>query len=150
MSACHVIHTTFQDYLKEEFPAGADSAAAGCAAEEQEHQRRLAAFPHSTVLQLAYPELDLANWWCWQQFGPARGECHQASSDRPACDQAGHHMHDGRWLTQWLAKTSYDFGFNAWYFAEEADQLKFLAFVPQLEAAVAERIESVRAEQKLA
>ncbi len=31
-----------------------------------------------------------------------------------------------------LAKTAYDFGFNEWCFAEQADRDKFLEFVPSI------------------
>jgi hypothetical protein len=127
-----VVQANYDSYLEQEYPSGSEAAAAARAADVQERQRRLAEFPHCVLLQLAYPELDFANRWCWQQFGPAHGECHQASSEYPACNLPGPHSHNGRWLSRWLAKTDYDFGFNEWHFEEPADRERFLAFVPQI------------------
>lgn len=94
---------------------------------------RLASFPHAVLLQVAYPELDYANRWCWQQFGPADGECQDASSEYPSCNHPGQHSHDGKWVTHWLAKTDYDFGYNEWYFAHAEDRERFLEFVPHIQ-----------------
>jgi hypothetical protein len=35
----------------------------------------LRAFPFGVILQVAYPEIDYANRWAWQQFGPRDGKC---------------------------------------------------------------------------
>lgn len=139
-SANEVIAVTFRtvtegnydDYLEFESPAASDGAVDARAADRQERQLRLAAFPHCVLLQVAYAELDYANQWCWQQFGPAHGECQQASSDYPACSVPNPHAHDGRWLTHWLVKTAYNFGYNEWYFAQETDQERFLEFAPHI------------------
>lgn len=126
------IQSTYADFLASEFVGTSDDVIAARAAEIRERGARLAAFPHSVVLQVAYPELDFANRWCWQQFGPAHGECHQASSEYAACDLPKPHAHDGSWLTHWLVKTDYDFGFNEWCFVRLEDRDRFLDFVPQI------------------
>lgn len=126
------IQSTYADFLASEFVGTSDDVIAARAAEIRESVARLAAFPHSVVLQVAYPELDFANRWCWQQFGPAHGECHQASSEYAACDLPTPHEHDGSWLTHWLVKTDYDFGFNEWCFVRLEDRDRFLDFVPQI------------------
>jgi len=43
--------------------------------EDEERHRRLSRCPYSVMLEVAFPELDFANRWCWQRFGPAHGEC---------------------------------------------------------------------------
>jgi len=125
-----VVLASYDEYLAFEYPAASGNLANARAADVRERQARLATFPHCVVLQVSYPELDYANRWCWQQFGPAHGECLQASSEYPACEIQGSHSHDGRWLTHWLVKTDYDFGFTEWYFVHLADRDRFLEFVP--------------------
>ena len=93
---------------------------------------RLTMFPFAVMLQVAYPEMDYANRWCWQQFGPAHGECWQHCSEYPVCDLPHPHAHVGQWMTHWYVKTDYDFGFNEWYFIREADRDRFLEFVPHV------------------
>jgi hypothetical protein len=93
---------------------------------------RLLLFPHAVLLQVAYPELDFANRWCWNQFGPADGECTQRDSQYRICEVDQPHSHSGSWMTHWLAKTDYDFGFNEWYFVERYHYNRFLAFLPEL------------------
>ena len=123
---------SFEAFLEEVFPARESGSAEARATEIEERETRLAAFPYEVVLQLAYPQMDFATRWCWQQFGPANGECLQYSSEYPACHLGSGHAHEGRWLTKWLAKTDYDFGFNEWCFAKQADRDKFLEFVPSI------------------
>ncbi|MGL4465675.1 MAG: hypothetical protein ACRDD1_20625 [Planctomycetia bacterium] len=132
MTVRTVLPADYIAYLESEFPAQSDGAVAARAADAEERRVRLAAFPFSVMLQVAYPELDYANRWCWRQFGPAHGECWQSSSVYPACDLPEPHAHVGRWLTHWLAKTDYDFGFNEWYFASEPDRDRFVEFIPHL------------------
>ena len=123
---------TFDTFLNEAYPPDeADSAAARAVAVD-ERQDRMAVFPYTVILQMVYPELDFANRWCWQQFGPAQGDCQQYSSEYPACREEGRHAHQGRWMTHWLAKTDYNFGFNEWCFSNKADQDRFVAFVPSI------------------
>lgn len=121
----------YEQFLAEEFPAGALSETA-LATELDERNACLADFPHSVLLALAYPELDFAMRWCWEQFGPADGPCTQIGSAYPACALAQPHEHRGRWRTRWLAKTDYDFGCNEWYFALNDDRVRFVQFLPQL------------------
>ena len=127
-----VVLTDYDAYLEYEYPAASDGAAEARAADLRVREVRLKAFPHSVVLQVAYPEMDYANRWCWQQFGPANGDCHEAHSNYPACNLKGLHSHDGRWLSHWLDKTDYDFGFNEWCFARKDDLDRFMGFVPQI------------------
>jgi hypothetical protein len=119
----------YEAYVDSVSPADAVEARAAGAAERR---ARMVGFPFAVMLQVSYPELDFANRWCWHQFGPAHGECDQAYSEYPACDQPGPHCHLGRWMTYWHEKTDYDFEFNEWYFAREADRDRFLEFVPDL------------------
>jgi hypothetical protein len=125
-----VLLATYDDYLDTEYPVTAADSAAARTADIQEHQARLKRFPYSVVLQVSFPELDYANRWCWQQFGPAHGECLESYSQYPSCDLQTAHTHDGTWLTHWLAKTDYDFGFSEWCFAQQESRDRFLAFVP--------------------
>lgn len=124
--------TSFEAFLEEVFPLGEPSSSAARTIEIEERRTRLVAFPHEVVLQLAYPKMDFATRWCWEQFGPADGKCYEYSSDYPACPHGAGHAHKGKWLTHWLAKTDYDFGFNTWCFANQADQKRFLKFVPHI------------------
>src|SRR6266498_3199555 len=112
----------FEEYLASEVTSPQVRAE-----EESERQERLARFPHAVLLKVSYPELDFANRWCWQRFGPADGKCTQRDSEYRACDLSDAHSHAGRWMWHWLAKTDYDFGFCEWYFAEQADREAFLA-----------------------
>ena len=48
------------------------------------------------------------------------------------CDLTETHSHAGKWMCHWFAKTSYNFGFNEWYFAEQSDQEVFLANVDEI------------------
>jgi hypothetical protein len=123
---------TFEDFLAEVYPIGDPESTTGRATEIEERKMRMEAFPYDLVLQLAYPQMDFANQWCWEHFGPEHGECQQRFSEYPVCREPGHHTHEGQWLTHWLAKTDYDFGFNEWYFAQEADRDLFLKFVPNI------------------
>ena len=126
------MHVSFEAYLDDLYPAAQAGSAEARATDIEDRQARLLAHPHTALLQLSYPEMDFANRWCWQQFGPAHGECLQYTSEYPACDIQGRHSHGGTWLTYWLAKTGYDFGFNEWYFARQADRDRFLEFVPSI------------------
>lgn len=111
---------TYESYLNDEYAFSCDVADAR-ALDIQERQSRLAKFPHSCLLLLAYPEMDFANRWSWQQFGPPDGECNDSSSKYRTCGAITPHAHEGRWRSQWLAKTDYDFGYNEWSFASKVD-----------------------------
>ena len=123
---------TFDAFLDEVYPDDNVNSVSGRKTEIEERKARLAAYPHSVILELSYPLMDFATRWCWLQFGPAHGECDQYASEFPACHEKGTHAHSGKWRTHWLEKTDYDFGFNEWLFVEKADQSKFLEFVPHI------------------
>jgi hypothetical protein len=122
MSHRTVEASSFKEYL-------AEMAAADWAAEDGERNERLSRFPHSVMLKVSFAELDFANRWCWQNFGPSDGECRQRDSEYCACDRAEPHSHVGKWTWYFLDKTDYNFGFNEWYFAELADRDLFVANV---------------------
>lgn len=126
------MQVSFEAFLEEVFPDDESGSAEARSTAIEERGDRLAAFPYEVVLQLAYPQMDFAIRWCWQQFGPANGECLQYASEYPACQQGAGHAHEGKWLTHWLAKTAYDFGFNEWCFAEQSDREKFVEFIPSI------------------
>ncbi len=65
--------------------------------EAEDRAARLLMFPYPVMLELSYPELDFANRWCWQRFGPEYGECNQAASEYCACKIADSHCHLGDW-----------------------------------------------------
>jgi hypothetical protein len=124
-----VVLSDFESYLAYKYRSMSLEAGE---AEVQDRQRRLVAFPHAVILQVAYPELDFANRWCWQQFGPAHGECLESYSEYPACNLPHPHNHEGKWFTNWLEKTDYDFGYNEWCFSRREEKNRFLEFVPQI------------------
>lgn len=117
-----VVLSSFEAYLASENESPDD----------EERDNRLSRFPYSVMLQVAFAELDFANRWCWQRFGPAHGECHQCQSEYPACTVALPHCHTGVWTHCWFAKTEYNFGFNEWYFSDESHYQLFLASVPSI------------------
>lgn len=127
MSFRTLVLSSFDDYLASE-----------CNSEElrleeiRDRNERMARFPHSVMLQVSWPEIDFANRWCWQNFGPNDGECTQYRSEYCACDRTGPHSHSGKWMPQCLAKTDYNFGYNEWYFAEAEDQRRFVANLGQI------------------
>jgi hypothetical protein len=125
----------YDTYLADPHAGGADIQS-DQEIERKEREARLATFPHAIMLRLSYPELDFTNRWCWQQFGPTNGECQQHHSEYPACSVQGAHAHEGVWLSHWLAKIDYDFGYNEWYFATHLVAERFLAFVRQLSCTV--------------
>lgn len=92
----------------------------------------LVKFPYAVMLELSFAELDYANRWCWQQFGPPHGECADTQSEYPTCNISTSHCHSGTWAHEWFAKTEYNFGFNEWYFSASSQYEKFLALVPQI------------------
>jgi hypothetical protein len=98
--------------------------------EKRERDQRILRFPHAIMLELSYPEMDFVNRWCWQNFGPADGECQQKQSEYRVCHLEKPHHHIGKWTTHWFVKTDYNFGFAEWYFSENADQERFRANLP--------------------
>ena len=127
MSHRTVILSSFEKYLASE-----DYAPEIRAQGERERAARLSRFPHAVTLQVSFPELDFANLWCWQHFGPSDGDCLQRQSDYPACSIPEPHAHAGKWMWYFLGKTDYDFGFCEWYFAEQPDRDSFLARVGEI------------------
>ena len=132
MSHRTVETTNYETYLEEEYPMGAAGSAVGRAQEKGERQTAIHRFPYAVVLKVAYPELDFSNRWCWEQFGPADGDCLDSQSEYRSCELLGPHSHEGRWRWRWLAKTDYDFGYNEWYFVSAADRSAFLEVVPRI------------------
>jgi hypothetical protein len=124
-----VIQSNYDEYLKDKYVHTPDALSAL----KQERELLLAKFPYSVLLLVSFPEMDYADRWCWQQFGPKHGVCDQAkSSDYPACELHEAHTHDGTWATDWLGKTDYNFGYNEWYFANKLSQELFLEFMPNI------------------
>jgi hypothetical protein len=93
---------------------------------------RLLHYPHAIMLQVAFPELDFVNRWCWMNFGSRDGDCTQKYSQYRVCQIDEPHSHSGVWTDHWFVKTEYDFGFNEWYFANDADYNAFLQNVPNI------------------
>jgi hypothetical protein len=122
-----IVVSSIQEYL-----ASDDDSVEERIAQNADRIQRLIRFPHSVMLKVSLPELDYADRWCWQQFGPCDGECKQRHSEYPACSRTELHSHIGRWTSHWFVKTDYNFGFNEWYFSQRADQDLFLAIVDNI------------------
>ena len=122
----------FEGYLDFEYPLERHGSAAARADETRNRNTRMASFPHSVLLRVAFAEMDFANRWCWQQFGPSDGQCLQPYSEYPACSMSGKHEHRGTWMSHWLAKTDYNFGYNEWHFSNLADRDRFVEYLPQV------------------
>ena len=151
--------SSYAEWLAEERSyAGKDSSAEQLASfdedqqpEDQERTELLKKFPYPVMLKVAYPEMDFANRWCWQNIGPSDGVCDQSNPEYPGCplvlatesikkdeylkdrkvyQKVEEHSHCGQWISCFLCKTEYNFGFNEWYFAVESDRDRFLAAVP--------------------
>jgi hypothetical protein len=121
------ILSSYEEYLTLEcVPSGGEYEV------DPERVERLARFPYSVVLQVAYPEMDFANRWCWGHLGPSYGECRQKDSNCCVCLIESPHCHFGVWTDRWLEKTDYNYGFNEWFFQSVADQNAFLEFVPMI------------------
>ena len=76
MSYRTVILSSFEEYL-----ASTDDSLEERAEQERDRDERLSRFPYAVMLKVSFPELDFANRWCWQQFGPRDGKCTQHDSD---------------------------------------------------------------------
>jgi hypothetical protein len=87
-------------------------------------------FPHPIMLMAAVPEFDFANRWCWNEFGPAHGQCIDSHSRYRVCDQTRAHSHNGEWASSWFTKIDYDFGFCEWYFLNRQSAEKFEDAIP--------------------
>jgi hypothetical protein len=97
MSHRTVVPSTFEEYL-----ASDDDSLEERAAQEANRNGRLSRFPYSVMLKVSFPELDFANRWCWQTFGPSDGECTQRFSEYRVCDRTEPHSHVGKWTAGWL------------------------------------------------
>ena len=122
-----VILSSFDAYLASE-----DKSREERASQQSARNQRLVCFPFALMLQVSFAELDFANRWCWTRFGPANGECAQMDSEYRVCQIDKPHSHSGVWMTHWFVKTDYNFGFNEWYFVDQARHDLFLAFVPKI------------------
>ena len=127
------VSSDFESFLDSVYPSSSRNSLTAREAEVKDQQLRLEAFPFAVILKVSYPELDYANRWCWQQFGPADGDCLEKQSQYPTCALPNAHRHAGRWRWHWLAKTDYDFGYNEWSFAQEDDRKLFRAFSPHIQ-----------------
>ena len=127
MSHRTLVASSFEEYL-----ASDDHSLEERAAQKVDRNERLSRFPYSVMLKVSYPELDFANRWCWQKFGPSDGECTQRYSEYRACDRTEPHSHAGKWTSHWFVKTDYDYGFNEWYFVDSADCDLFVANVDKI------------------
>lgn len=110
-------------------------------------------FPFSIVLLGSYSDHDFCTRWCWENFGPMQGECHEYQSEFPGCplvlateylhpvkinhgdgieeccqekayNNPGDHSHIGDWKKVWLGKIGYDFGFAEYFFLNKEDRNK--------------------------
>ena len=121
-----VKESSFEAYLELEYPSGcSEESSLARASEIEDRNRRLSRFPYAIVLELSYPEVDVANRFCWNNFGPADGDCTQSFSNYPLCTLKEPHNHRGTRASHWHVKTEYDFGFNEWYFEKESDFDRF-------------------------
>jgi len=125
---------------------------------QERRARAVALFPHTLVCEGSYPEHDVAQRWCWRQFGPVRVEkCYDQHSEYPGCPlvletkvlatggnkdgsrwaewrykDPGEHSHEGTWTTIWHGKTGYDYGFAEYCFQHEGDRDAFGEIVEKL------------------
>lgn len=125
MTGRTLLPADFDEYLRTEH-----NSEEARTADIQERSEYLLNFPFPVMLQVAIPELDFANRWCWENFGPAHGECLQSQSEYPVCKLIQPHSHIGVWMAHWYMKIAYDFGYNEWYFANESDRNRFCDNVP--------------------
>jgi hypothetical protein len=91
--------STFKDYLN-----FVDSSEV----ERAKRDQRLLRFPHAAMLQVAIPELDFTNQWCWMNSGPRDGDRAQRDSEYRVCQIQHHHSHSGVGLDHWFTKTNYN------------------------------------------
>lgn len=122
----------FESLLASDFPPSSPELIEARELVIQERRARLAKFPYSVLLLVAFAEYDYANRWCWQEFGPSHGECLERQSDYPACSRTDTHSHEGNWMPYWHFKTDYNYGYSEWHFVRKADADRFLEFVPRI------------------
>lgn len=122
-----LILSSIERYLESE-----DDSIEDRALQSRERLDRLVRFPYPVMLELAFPELDFAIRWCWQQFGPMDGDCTQKYSEYRICTDDAPHRHSGKWTTHWFVKTEYNFGFDEFYFGEQDDRDLFVANLAEI------------------
>src|SRR6185437_1850354 len=128
-----VVLSSFEAYLASEYAADcSEESYNNRAADIEDRIERLSRFPYAVMLEVSFAELDFADWWCWQNFGPAEGECTQSCSEYPVCILKDPHSHRGNWASHWFVKTDYNFGFNEWYFAEKPHHDRFFESIQQI------------------
>jgi hypothetical protein len=120
--------SSFETYLADEI-----ASPEGRANEVREREERLQRFPYSVVVKIAFPELDNAERWCWQRFGPMDGECMQRGSEYRVCRDDTEHLHSGVWTSYWYGKIDYNFGYCEFHFTEALDRDMFVAILPELD-----------------
>ena len=127
--------------------------------QEQKRKEKLLEFPHSVVVEAAWPTFDFANRWCWRNFGTQDGVCHEYHSEYPACDlvlatefyaehpykdadgliteyreieykNPGDHSHTGIWTTGFGEKTDYDYGYSEYFFKNKENLDLFVENIP--------------------
>lgn len=121
-----LVQSSFEAYL-----AGEGLGTEAASREERDRKAYVQRFPHFTMLQLAYPELDFAERWCWQTIGPKDGPCLQRDSEYRVCWDETDHAHAGKWTSHWYAKTEYNFGYCEFYFSDPRDHEAFVESLPE-------------------
>ena len=124
-------HRTLVQSSFEAYVAGAIDSPDFAREETRDRLARLKRFPYSVMLELAFPELDYAERWCSQRFGPMDGECRQHHSEYRICSNDTKHTHTGKWTSHWYEKTDYNFGYCEFYFVELPDRDAFLEELPE-------------------
>ncbi len=123
--------SNFEEYLKEDYLIGNYNGQEYLNYKVKERNEILFKFPYSIILKLFYHQIDFADWILWQILGEVYGVCQY--SDIPACKIKGNHKHNGTWISYWLAKTDYDYGFNEWFFKKKKDINILTEIIPLLE-----------------
>lgn len=124
-----VIHTDFDAFL---YASG--ESVLELQRLEREREKIRGRFPFAVMLEASYDNQDVANRWCYQNFGPRFGECIEKYSRHPNCDIDVPHSHSGIWTSEWYEKMDYDYGFNEWYFSSQENSDQFIQFVHTMNA----------------
>ncbi len=107
-------------------------------------------FPHTTLVSWIYQDMDVAEDWCCETFGPPLIIDHiQEDLLRETAEIFGSPINiehikyetsitcrekrstnaSGKWATLWLGKTDYDFGYQQFFFKDPADKEAFENFL---------------------
>lgn len=133
-----------RERLEKDYPqhlAGHDSVVAKMKKQREELQSK---FPFVAIVAGGHHQHDIAVRWLYRNVGPQNGPCQEVYSEFPGCDlvlatkqqkdgwsqysNPGKHEHVGIWQSVYLGKTGYDYGPAEYYFQNENDKDKFLAF----------------------